>query len=258
VLTVAFFNFAGGCGKSSLTRDCGTSLAARGYRVLLVDLDPQHSLTYWLGIDDDTVALNDTAYPVLESSRGNLPAFRHAFGVDVLPSTHALSRAEPALIAADFGVLRLRTALQTVSDRYDFCLVDSPPSLGKLVASAISASDLVVVPVLTQSKGVENLPAVLEIVEEWQRGVPSLRIGGFVPVMVENTTHSKNYLKLIQEQLPAHAPVFPPVTRRPAVYQIAQHDRIPIPHLRGSEFDAARGDVEAVTNALLRELGVRS
>jgi chromosome partitioning protein len=109
--TISLFNFAGGCGKSSLTRDVGVALATRGHRVLLIDLDPQHSLTFWLGIDDESVALTDTAFPALETSRGALPEPRSAFGVQLIPSTHSLSRAEPILLSADYGALRLRSAL---------------------------------------------------------------------------------------------------------------------------------------------------
>jgi cellulose biosynthesis protein BcsQ len=128
--------------------------------------------------------------------------------------------------------------------------------LGKLVSAAISAGDHVLVPVMTQSKGVENLTTVIDIVEDWRRGVPTLRIVGFVPVMVENTTHSRKYLGLIQDQLPQVAPVFPAMTRRPAVYQVAQHERIPIHHLKGAEYDAARADIDKVVDALLQALAV--
>lgn len=254
---VALFNYAGGSGKSSLTRDFGFMLTELGFKVLLIDLDPQHSLTTWLGVSDSEVSLEQTVYPVLETPNRDLPEPFRAHGMSVIPAAHALTRAEPLLMGLDYGVLRLRHALGRLGDEYDFVLIDSPPSLGKLTATAVSASDHVVVPVLAQSKGVEGMQVVLDMIAEWQQGVTALELRAFVPTMAEATSHSRGYVELVREQLSQFAPVLSPLTRRPAVYQEAQETRKPIGLLQGREYEAGIEDLRVAVGEFLDTMGVQ-
>jgi chromosome partitioning protein len=255
---VSFFQFSGGSSKTSTVRDVGFVLARRGFRVLLVDLDPQASLTQWLGIDRDGVDLADTVFPALESDGGSLPMPLRVHGLDVLPSTTALARAEPALLSSGaFAALRLREALRAPAfvGAYDVVLIDSPPSLGQITAAAVLASDFVVVPLLAQAKGAEGVQVVVDMVRAWRRGVPHLRIALFVLAQIERTAHNQSYLRLMREQLSAIAPVSTPLVRRPGVYQNAMEGRVPVP-LLGRFAAEATLEIEAVASELLSALGV--
>src|ERR1041385_2150401 len=125
---IAIFNQAGGVGKSTIARDLGYELGRRNLRVLVVDADPQASLTEFLGFDADEVEvslldalLHGTPVPILR-----------AHGLDLVPSSIDLAVAD-FLLAGEIGrELKLRQALEPVRDSYDVVLVDAPPSLGNI------------------------------------------------------------------------------------------------------------------------------
>ncbi len=144
---VAFANVKGGVGKTTSCANVAATLAqAHGRRVLLCDLDPQANLTSGMGVDP--YALERSAYDVLHDPRrigeAILPT---AQGCDLLPSTLALAGAELELAPAVGRELRLRRALESLGDRYDFALIDTPPSLGLFSQNALMAARYVVVPV---------------------------------------------------------------------------------------------------------------
>src|SRR5215204_1111399 len=127
---ISFFNHAGGVGKSSAARDLGYVLASLGFKVLLIDADPQANLTAWLGVREE-VALKQTLYTAVmdEPNSLSLPEPLEAHGLHLVPSALELARMEPQLIGVIMGVTRLRTAIRRLSG-YDFVLIDPPPSLG--------------------------------------------------------------------------------------------------------------------------------
>lgn len=211
VLTV--FNHAGGAGKTSIVRDVGFELSQQGHRVLLIDLDPQASLTKWLGIND--VAEDETVYPVALESQ-DLPAPREVFGLHVIPSHINLSLAEAQISGQIGAVMSLRGALQAARDRYDVVLIDSPPSLGQLAALGALASDLIVVPVLTSQKGVDALPGLERALGMYRKLRPELRVGLYVPTMYDGRRlHDREVLTALQGTLPA---LTEPVPLRGAVW----------------------------------------
>ena len=252
---ISFFQYAGGSSKTSATRDIGYALAQHGFRVLLIDMDPQASLTTWLGVDKYDVNLDQTVYPVLEAEDVPLPEPMRVHGMDLIPSTVAFAKAEPTLLAQDaFSWSRLRDAIRNLND-YDLVLLDTPPSLGRIASTAVTASDSVVVPLLAHSKGAEGIQTVMDMVKTWRRGVPNLKIAMWLPTQLERTKVNQGYLGMIQEQLEEIAKVATPLVRRPAVYQGAQEAQAPVAALY-PKGDAAVQEIETVTSELLEVLGV--
>ncbi|WP_084051264.1 ParA family protein [Deinococcus hopiensis] len=198
--TATVFNHAGGAGKTSLTRDIGYELAQAGSRVLLVDLDPQASLTRWLGIRD--VSLDETVYAVAVENKP-LPTPREAHGLHLIPSHVTLALSEAQISGQIGAVLTLRHALQKVADQYDAVLIDSPPSLGQLAALGALAADMLIVPVLTQQKGLDALPGLQSALELYHRLRPELRVGLYVPTMYDGRRlHDREVLEELRRHLP--------------------------------------------------------
>lgn len=257
VLTV--FNHAGGVAKTSTARDLGYVLADLGFRVLLIDLDPQANLTSWLGVSGD-IGLEETVYPAIISpgdddpASRRLPQPRHVHGMDLIPASIKLAILEREIIGVVMGVMRLREAVRKLSG-YDFVLIDSPPSLGQLSALAVVAADRVVVPVPTNRKGLDGVPTVIRMVREYRSAAPNLKIALFVLTQHDRRTrHDRDSLDVIRSELPAIAPVSTPLNSRPAVYSDTQLRGIPVPmHAPGSEADI---EIRKVADELLASLEV--
>jgi chromosome partitioning protein len=250
VLTL--FNFAGGCSKSSSSRDLGYSLSEMGFKVLLIDTDPQASLSKWLGLED--VDLEETIFTAVTQEDEPLPHPRHAYGMDIIPACLELAQAEPMLVSEFMGTMRLRDAVRNL-DGYDFVLIDSPPSLGQLSALAVLASDYVIVPLLTNSKATDGLPVVLKMIKRFQKAVPNLKVALFLLTQLERTRHDRVSLEWMTSELGKLSAVSTPLVRRPAVYKDAQEARMPVPKLLGKG-DEAVEEINRVTSELLSSLGV--
>jgi len=258
VLTV--FNHAGGVAKTSTVRDIGFALSELGFRVLLIDLDPQANLTRWLGVPDE-VGLDQTVAPGISGDADvdpgslRLPEPMSVHGLHLIPSTLALAGMERELVNLFMGVVRLREAVRHLS-AYDFVLIDSPPSLGQLSALAVVAADRVIVPVPTNRKGLDGIPTVIRMVREYRKAAPNLAIALFVLTQHDRRTrHDRDSLDVIRAQLPAVAPVSTPLSSRPAVYSDTQVSGVPVPvYAPGS---AADHEIRTVTGELLAALGMK-
>ncbi|GGO41306.1 ParA family protein [Deinococcus humi] len=205
--TLTVFNHAGGAGKTSIVRDVGFELAQAGQRVLLIDLDPQASLTKWLGVTD--VMEDETVLPVAVDGQP-LPTPREAHGLHLIPSHINLSLAEAQISGQIGAVMTLRAALFAVTNQYDVVLIDSPPSLGQLAALGALASDMIVVPVLTSQKGLDALPGLERALEMYRRLRPELRVGLYVPTMYDGRRlHDREVLSALQSSLPGLADPIP-------------------------------------------------
>jgi len=254
---LTFFNHVGGAGKTSSVREVGYMLAQSGFKVLLIDVDPQANLTNWLGVKDP-VSLDQTVYPAIiravEGEELALPTPLRVHGLDLIPSNVNIAKIEPSLVGAIMGITRLRDAVRKLAS-YDFVLLDPPPSLGQLSASAVIAADQVVVPVPTTNKGIEGLSTVVGMIKEYRQAAPNLKIAFFLVTRHDSRTkHNKVALEKIRNELSALAPISSPVNARPAIYQDSQATGTPIPLFAANS--EAHDEIKTVTNELLEALGV--
>ncbi|MGB5710720.1 MAG: AAA family ATPase, partial [Waterburya sp.] len=124
---ISLFNQSGGVGKSTLTMNLGYHLAEKDQKVLLIDIDPQGSLTTFMGLEPNE--LDKTIYNAIIFDEP-LPIHHQLHHMDLTPANIDLSGAELELVMADLRDFRLKQALEPVQSQYDFILLDCPPSLG--------------------------------------------------------------------------------------------------------------------------------
>jgi chromosome partitioning protein len=186
---MAVANQKGGVGKTTTAVNLGAALAELGYRVLVVDLDPQGNATTGLGINARNLAtsiydvlLNDVSLEdCIEPT-----AVRNLF---LAPATIDLAGAEIELVPAFSRELRLRRALERLGDDYDFTLIDCPPSLGLLTVNGLAAANEVVVPIQCEYYALEGLGQLLRNVALVQSNLnPVLELGAIVLTMYDART----------------------------------------------------------------------
>ena len=200
VISVA--NQKGGTAKTTTCENLGIGLAAEGKDVLLVDVDPQGSLTIALGNqmpDELEPTLSDMMERIIRDEP-ILPCegvLKHPEGVDLMPGNIALSGLEASLVNVMSRETILRQYLDTLKDRYNYILLDGSPSLGMLTINMLAASDSVIVPVQAQYLSAKGLEQLLSTVGKVKRQInPKLRIEGVLLTMVDGRT---NYAKEISE-----------------------------------------------------------
>jgi chromosome partitioning protein len=186
---VAFANQKGGVGKTTTAVNAAVSLAQRGYRVLLIDADPQGNATSSLGIDK--LGVGPSIYDVLVDglSLASATMTTDRPGLDIVPSTPMLAGAEIELVEASERETRLRKALSELLSRYDVVLIDCPPSLGLLTVNALTAARSVVVPIQCEFLALEGLGQLMTTVDRVKRGLnPPLDVTGVLMTMFDART----------------------------------------------------------------------
>ncbi len=186
---IAITNQKGGVGKTTTSVNLGASLAELGYRVLVIDLDPQGNASTGMGVNPRNV--DHSIYEVILQ---DLPiedaveptAVRNLFCV---PATIDLAGAEIELVPAMMREMRLKQAIDAVKDEYDWVLIDCPPSLGLLTVNGLAAADDVVVPIQCEYYALEGLGQLLRNVSLIQTRInPNLKVRGIVLTMFDART----------------------------------------------------------------------
>ena len=205
-VVLAVSNQKGGTGKTTTCENLGIGLAQEGKKVLLVDTDPQASLTVALGYprpDDLSFTLSDAMEKImteqpLAPGEGLL---HHPEGVDLMPANIMLSGLEVSLVNAMNREKILKQYLDTVRREYDFILLDCMPSLGMLTVNALAAADQVLIPVQAQYLSAKGLEQLLQTINKVRRQInPKLKIEGILLTMVDSrTNYAKEISALIRE-----------------------------------------------------------
>ncbi|MGB3203492.1 MAG: ParA family protein [Crinalium sp.] len=223
---IAIFNQAGGVAKSTLTQNLGYHLSQRGHRVLLIDMDPQASLTKFMGLAPGQ--LNKTVADAIIDEQP-LPIHTGIHGMDLVPTNRLLSGTEMQLVSAAMRDLRLKEAIEPVQNNYDFILVDCPPSLGLLSYISLVAATHVLVPIETHLKAFEGTDELLQTLSHVKnKANRKLQIIGFVPTRYAKANSADaRALSAINEQLSSWGKIFPPIPRATAFVD-ASEERAPL------------------------------
>jgi chromosome partitioning protein len=160
---ISVINQKGGVGKTTTTINLGMALKKAGKKVLLVDLDPQANLSSSLGINHRNI--ESSVYDLLKGEAEYSSMAVNIRGVMLVPASLALSGADIELSQYEGRELMLKNALSCISDRFDFVLIDCPPTLGLLTLNALTASDGLIIPVQAEYLPLEGISFLVETVE---------------------------------------------------------------------------------------------
>ena len=188
---IAIFNQKGGVGKTTTNINLAACLAIKGKKVLVLDIDPQGNTTSGLRISKR--GLENTMYEVLiTDSYDPKNAVRHTVleGLDIIPASVELAGAEVEMVQLEGREKRLKRALDTIRDGYDYIFIDCPPSLGLLTINSLTAVDSVLIPIQCEFYALEGVSQLMSTIELVRKSMnKNLEIQGVILSMFDGRTN---------------------------------------------------------------------
>lgn len=183
---VSIFNQKGGVGKTTTNINLSASLVLAGKKILIVDIDPQGNSTSGLGLDKRNIEKSIYDLLLEEDIAENLIQDTSFEGLKIIPSTMSLAGAEIELALKENREYCLESAIENISDNYDYIFIDCPPSLGILTINALKASDSVIIPIQCEYYALEGVSQLVNTIDLVKKGLnPKLEIEGVLLSMYD-------------------------------------------------------------------------
>ena len=187
---IAIFNQKGGVGKTTTNINLGACLAAKGKKVLVIDIDPQGNTTSGLGVSKKELGYSTYELLLDDVDARDAIIETQVENMDIIPASVQLAGAEVELISIDGRETRLKKAIDSVKDEYDYIFIDCPPSLGLLTINSLTAVDSVLIPIQCEFyalEGVSQLMSTIELVKKKLN--PDIQVEGVILSMFDGRTN---------------------------------------------------------------------